>query len=83
MTKLQPPAVPAAAVRELASASALARYVPALVRALRAALEDIYRALGELRPRRGCILLTFDDAPPAAGFEPAGQVGAFYAWRRS
>ena len=63
MTKLQPPAVPAASERELASASALARYVPALVRALRAAL-------------------TFDDAPPAAGFEPAGQVGAFYAWRR-
>lgn len=83
MIKLQPPSVPAASERELASTAALARYVPALARALRAALEDIYRALGELRPRRGRILLTQDDSPPAAGFEPAGQVGAFYAWRRS
>ncbi len=83
MTKLQPPAVPAASERELASPAALARYVPALARALRAALEDIYRALGELRPRRGRVLLTLDDAPPAPGFEPAGQLGTFYAWRRS
>lgn len=82
MRKLQPPAIPAVMEQEIQSTRGAARYIVSLARALRAALDDIYRILSRHEPRAGGIVLTADAQPPDAGYAAAGRVGEFYAWRR-
>ncbi len=81
MKKLQPPALPAATEAEIQTSGGASRYVVTLVRALRAALDDVYRVLSRHEPQTGSILLTAEDKSPGAGYEAAGMAGTFYAWK--
>ena len=81
MRKLQPPSLPVTTEQEIQQSRGASRYIVSLARALRAALDDIYRTLSRHEPRTGDILLTEEDKSPGVGYEAAGQVGTFYAWR--
>ena len=81
MRKLQPPALPVIIEQEIQQPRGASRYMVSLTRALRAALDDIYRTLSRHEPRVGDILLTSENKSPGAGYDAAGQVGAFYAWK--
>ena len=80
--RLQPTALPVVYENEIQQPRAAARYIALLVRALRAALDDIYRILSRHEPVKGQIVLTMEEKTPGDGYEAAGQIGGFYAWRR-
>lgn len=84
MKKLQPPAIPVVMEQEIQQARGAARYTISLVRALRAAFDDIYRVLSRHEPQTGCIVLTAENRAPDNGtkYETAGRIGEFYAWKQ-